>query len=221
MNEMRSIRGEGTLVTAEANGSVIHWVLTERLLTSALPRFGGAYQFVENNNMHSTGRRLRGLLILCGRRIGVIIEASATAAVFRSLLPPKEKEYVVDLWGAIALQQIGGPPLTETFQRLGPRIDERGYIFMNPNGPDTKHVITSNVSELQMKLIGLHGQKSPISQQVSLRGGRKERTRKERPLAFVPTLYVLNRKDRRLEMNTRQLYAISFGSKLNLRSIER
>ena len=147
----RKTVGVGTLFAVTANGRFMRFDINHRVLNSDLPTYG-KYVFVVNENVHQTGRRLRGLLVSTWRDIGYIVKAEGTHAVFQPLLPVRGSMHVIDMYDANVspLQQIGGPCIWDDTKMTDGSVDSNGFVCMSPGGPTLIHVPTTEIPVMML-----------------------------------------------------------------------
>lgn len=200
--------GTDTVVTCKSNKHRPVVVVARKRMTSKdIEMLGVDYVFIENKNIHSTDRRLRGMLVLAESCIGVIIKAIEDKCIYRQLLPTEEKDSqrILCLTSAMVrpLQQIHGPAITETFLRRGQRLIG-GYVSMNPYGPDKKNVSTRGCNTTLLRKLEFYNTRN--KQQT------RKRVIKKLPL-IVPTLYIQDEDDRMtLSEEERDKYWIPMGN---------
>ena len=86
-------------------GGLVWRDLDERLNSEELIKFGD-YSFIVNENVHKTGRRLRGVLVCTYYNIGYIVKANGTMGVYQPMLPKKGKLHLVLLFDQNMLPEL-------------------------------------------------------------------------------------------------------------------
>lgn len=104
--------GLGTLYGVNAVGGMKRYDVDHRVMYSDLPNYG-KYVFVVNENVHQTGRRLRGLMVATWDDIGYIIKANGTKAIYQAVLPSSKPLRLISLYdpNVQPIEQVYGPCL--------------------------------------------------------------------------------------------------------------
>ena len=111
--------------------------LRNRVRVDELSSFG-AFTFIKNDNIHRTGRCLRGLLVYTFHDIGYVVKASGKHAVYQPLLPWKGDMRLLNLYdpNVLPLQQVGGPLVYNESKVCVGKRDDNGFVCKSPRGPD-------------------------------------------------------------------------------------
>ena len=143
---MRTTRGFGTLISFSVGKNLVRRDLNHRLKVEELGPYG-QYTFIRNENVHNTGRRLRGILVATYYDVGYIVKAEGRRAVYQPLLPHKGDLRLVDLYdpNILPLQQVGGPLVYDATKMCKCKQDQFGHVCKSPNGPDTIFCSTTEI----------------------------------------------------------------------------
>lgn len=143
---MRGTRGFGTLISFSVGKKLVRRDLTDRLKVEDLGNYG-QYTFIRNENVHSTGRCLRGIVVATYYDVGYIVKAAGRRAVYQPLLPSKGDLRVLDLYdpNTLPLQQVGGPCLYDGTKMCKCKQDQFGHVCKSPSGPDRIFCSTTDI----------------------------------------------------------------------------
>lgn len=134
---LRGTRGFGTIVSVTGDQRPDKKSLNHRVKVVDLPNYG-EYTFIVNDNIHQTGRGLRGCLVCTYDDVGYIMHAVGTCALYQPLLPKKGPIRVERLYNpnVLPLQQVGGPLIYKRDKICETKHDGHGHVRKCPDGPD-------------------------------------------------------------------------------------
>ena len=202
MPVMRKCRGVDVLVAVDIRGDVDRFSLESRLHVEKLSIFGH-WTFIENKNVHRFDRCLRGAVVATSSDVGYIIKAGGTKAVYQSVLPARGPMRLISLRDSnnIPLQQVGGPFIWDENKICKCRVDEHGYVTMDPDGCNKFHSSTSHIPASMLESLRL----SSFAKLVEIRKG--ERTKL--PMK-VPVVYLLCTREQRHGGDEGEVYDHAF-----------
>ena len=151
---MRDTRGFGTLISISAGRRPVRIDLRSRVKVDALLHYGDC-TFVVNDNVHRTGRCLRGLLICTFYDIGHVVKAEGRHAVYQPLLPRRGELRLLDLYdpNIQPLQQVSGLLVCNPNKVCISKHDGNGHVRKCPNGPDTVYFSTVDIPSTMLNAL--------------------------------------------------------------------
>ena len=198
---LRNVKGKDVLIWF--SGNKLHSIfLTERMTPDEIMKeFRGSHYFLWNKNVRLLPPRLRGVLfcVWSGRNTGVwvVLRSDGLSAHAVRLLPTSKKpiQRIVSLREhGYCLQQILGEPVGSLRDGLSFPYLKKGYITMNPKGPDILVVPNLYLQKFE----------EPVTVE-------ENQSRGAMCIPNVDCLYVLDNREQRMNSGTPGTYLVPIG----------